>query len=1166
MTESTVPATATTRRDHLYSPAFLALAVVQVLGTVNDGVFRWLTVPIAVAALGVSQEPFILSLGLVAFTVPYLVLANLSGALADRFEKRSVIIWCKFVELILSAALIGSILTASVPLMLTVVCLVGAQSALFAPSKFGSIPELLPTERISAGNGLMGLLTVMSAAGGTVLAYWLYEQTKPDGRSHWWISMTVVLGLAFFGWLASFLVHSAPAQRPTLPLPINPFSGLPAQLRELTSRKSLFRAALGVMFFWSLASLVQMNVVSLTDEIGVAKSASGELLAVVVLGVGTGSVLAGWWSRGRVELGLVPLAATGIVIFATALFFVTARVDATQPQAVASTWRWTEALLFLLGTCAGLFNVPLDSFLQDRSPAEKRGEILSASNFLTFSGILAVAGLYYLLKETLGFSARQVFLLCGVASLPVAAYVWWFLPKHWVRVLFGLFLGNVYRVRVHGLENLPRTGGCVLAPNHITWVDGFLLTYFLPRDIRFVAFAGNIEKGIGRWISDLFGTIPINNTEGPKALVKSLQLAKTALREGACVCIFAEGTLTRTGQIQPFQRGLIKIVDGVDVPVLPMYIDGLWGSIFSFRDGVFFKKWPRRWPFPVDVHIGPSLTPVTEIAQVQRAVEELSIQAAEARKARDLIPPQQFIRACRRRGSQDKLADSSGDAISGRETLLRTLVLRRLLYRVLGRDEQMVGVLLPPSVGGCLVNAALPLMGRIGINLNYTASPAIINACIAQTGIRHVLTSRKFIDKVKIELAAPYVFLEDLKPNVTLVDKLTAAALTYLAPNWLLDRVCGLHKQSPDDLLTIIFTSGSTGQPKGVMLSHANINSNLSAIDGLFQLKKTDAFLGILPFFHSTGFTATLWTVLTLDPKGVYHYNPLDAKVIGDLVQKHQVSIIITTPTFLRTYYKRCSKEQLATLKLLIVGAEKMPQDFAAAFAEKFGIAPIEGYGATETSPLAAVNIPDFRSTEVVQIGNKPGTVGRAIPNTRARIVDPDTGTELGVDQPGMLCIKGPNVMQGYFQQPELTAKAIRDGWYATGDIARIDAEGFITITDRQSRFSKIGGEMVPHLTIEEKLVQILKADEDDQELKAVVTSVPCDRKGERLVVLHKVLTKPLGEVQAALENAGLPNLWLPARDSYFEVETIPILGTGKIDLRGLKKLALDKTGTGSAT
>jgi acyl-[acyl-carrier-protein]-phospholipid O-acyltransferase / long-chain-fatty-acid--[acyl-carrier-protein] ligase len=1145
----------------LASPSFVSLVVVQALGTINDNVFRWLTVPIAVHWWGTQHEPLVLSLGLVLFTLPFLLLANLSGWLSDRFAKRTVIIGCKALEIGLAVFLMAAILGGHVESMMLAVFLIGAQAALFSPAKYACIPENLPTEKLSAGNGIMGLVTVLSAALGTVLAYWLYDQTKPDGRVNAMLSASVVLGLAIVGTVLSLAIRSGPAARPDLPFPVNPFSGLVSQMRVLIGDKTLLRTALGIMFFWSLASLVQMNVVTFTDELGFPKSASGELLAVLVLGVGTGSVLAGVWSAGRVELGLVPPGATLVAIFALGLYLVGGRVEPESALAAQWAWRLSEILLFCLGAGAGLFNVPLDSNLQDRSPVEQRGSILSASNFLTFSGMLMCAGLFYVLKDVLHLSARQIFLVLGLATIPVAVYVWLLLPKASVRFWFHFTLALMYRMKVRGMENVPRTGGMLMVPNHVTWVDGFLLQAFLPRDIRFVAFSANVEKGIGGWISRLFGTIPINNSDGPKALVKSLQLAKQALMNGDCVCIFAEGTLTRTGQMQPFQRGMMKILDGTNVPVVPIYLEGLWGSIFSFRDGKFFKKWPRKWPYPVTIHVGQPIAKLESHWHAQRAVEALGVVAAQQRKDSDMIPPQRFLRMCRSKWSEDKLADSTGDVLKGREVLIRTLVLRRLLSRTLAPDERMVGVLLPPSIGACLVNAALPLMGRVGINLNYTAGVDTLNSCIEQTGIRHVLTSRKFMEKVKITLNAEYVYLEDFKEKVTGSDKLVAAALAYAAPAWLLDRVCGLHKQGPDDLLTIIFTSGSTGKPKGVMLSHANVNSNLDAIDGLFQLKRQDGFLGILPFFHSTGYTATLWSVLTLLPKGVYHYNPLDARVIGDLCQKHKVTILITTPTFLRTYYKRCDKEQLSGLDLVICGAEKLPRELATAFEEKFGIAPIEGYGTTELSPLAAVNVPDHRSAEVEQKGTKIGTVGRPIPQTMAKVIDTDTGADLGLDTPGLLCIKGPNVMLGYYKQPELTAKSITDGWYSTGDIARLDAEGFITITDRQSRFSKIGGEMVPHLSIEERLLEILKTGDDrDQELKLAVTSVPCDKKGERLIVLHKPLPKPVDEVHKALENCGLPNLWLPSRDAFIPVDDIPVLGTGKVDLRGLKALALEKT------
>jgi acyl-[acyl-carrier-protein]-phospholipid O-acyltransferase/long-chain-fatty-acid--[acyl-carrier-protein] ligase len=351
----------------------------------------------------------------------------------------------------------------------------------------------------------------------------------------------------------------------------------------------------------------------------------------------------------------------------------------------------------------------------------------------------------------------------------------------------------------------------------------------------------------------------------------------------------------------------------------------------------------------------------------------------------------------------------------------------------------------------------------------------------------------------------------------------------------------------------VIFTSGSTGQPKGVLLSHRNVLSNVAAIDQIVQLRSDDVILGILPFFHSFGFTVTLWTVLALDVQGVYHFTPLDARQVGKLCKEHHGTVLLGTPTFLRSYIKRCERDELSSLEVVVVGAEKMPLELAAAFEEKFGVRPVEGYGTTELSPLVSVNVPPARSRST-QVDLKEGSVGRPVPGVSAKIVDPESFAPLPTGESGMLLIKGPNVMQGYLHQPEKTAAVIRDGWYVTGDIAQIDKDGFITITGRLSRFSKIGGEMVPHLRIEEELSKLAPAVDD--QLTLAVTAVPDERKGERLVVLYTSLPCPPDELGRKLSEAGLPNLWIPSPDSFVQVEQIPVLGSGKLDLQAMRALA----------
>jgi acyl-[acyl-carrier-protein]-phospholipid O-acyltransferase/long-chain-fatty-acid--[acyl-carrier-protein] ligase len=525
-----------------------------------------------------------------------------------------------------------------------------------------------------------------------------------------------------------------------------------------------------------------------------------------------------------------------------------------------------------------------------------------------------------------------------------------------------------------------------------------------------------------------------------------------------------------------------------------------------------------------------------------------------------MILPRKFLRMCRAQMRKPKVADSLGAELSGAELLTRTLALRRLLRRlVLAADEQFVGVLLPPSAGAVVANAALTIDRRVAVNLNYTVSAEVMNFCVSQCGIRRVLTSRRMLEKFNFKINAEYVLLEDFAHKITWLDKLVSAAMAWIMPVFLLERRLGLTRIKPDDLLTVIFTSGSTGRPKGVMLTQYNVGSNVDAINEIIHLRDNDVLLGILPFFHSFGYTVTLWTILTLAPKGIYHYSPLEAREVGKLCQRHGATIIIATPTFVRSYLRRCEPENFKTVEVVFAGAEKLTIELADEFEKKFKVRPMEGYGATELSPVVSGNIPPGRGRESKDEGVKEGTVGRPLPGIFAKVVDLDTGEDLGPNRSGMLLITGPNVMKGYFRRPDLTAEAIRDGWYITGDVAEIDEDGFIRITGRVSRFSKMGGEMVPHIRVEEAIHQLLHIDEED--LRAVVTSVPDAKRGERLVVLHTDLPLKPEEICRKLAETGLPPLWIPSPDSFRRVDAIPVLGTGKMDLKRVKDLAVELFG-----
>jgi acyl-[acyl-carrier-protein]-phospholipid O-acyltransferase/long-chain-fatty-acid--[acyl-carrier-protein] ligase len=465
----------------------------------------------------------------------------------------------------------------------------------------------------------------------------------------------------------------------------------------------------------------------------------------------------------------------------------------------------------------------------------------------------------------------------------------------------------------------------------------------------------------------------------------------------------------------------------------------------------------------------------------------------------------------------------------------------------------MVGLLLPPSVPGALVNFAALLMGKVPVNLNYTVSEATLASCIRQCGITTVLTSRTFLDKVKLKVPAETVFLEEVAAKPGSGEKLCALLSAWLLPPGLLERSLGRKKRAAlDDLATVIFSSGSTGDPKGVMLSHYNVGSNIEQLEQIFSLHRADGFVGLLPFFHSFGFTGTLCLPAVVGVRVVYHPNPLDAKAIGPLINRYSLTFLLATPTFLQLYMRGCSPEDLGSLRVVMTAAEKLPERLASAFEEQFGIRPLEGYGCTECSPTVSVNTHDFRAAGFRQIGAKRGKIGHPLPGISVRIVDPQTSAPLPMGQAGLLLVRGPNIMQGYLGRPDKTAEVLCDGWYVTGDIAAIDEDGFLQITDRLSRFSKIGGEMVPHIKIEEKLHELAGATEQT----FIVAGVPDEKKGERLVVLHKLSPEQLKPCLEKLAQCDLPNLWKPRADQFFHIDALPYLGTGKLDLRKAREIA----------
>jgi acyl-[acyl-carrier-protein]-phospholipid O-acyltransferase/long-chain-fatty-acid--[acyl-carrier-protein] ligase len=499
-----------------------------------------------------------------------------------------------------------------------------------------------------------------------------------------------------------------------------------------------------------------------------------------------------------------------------------------------------------------------------------------------------------------------------------------------------------------------------------------------------------------------------------------------------------------------------------------------------------------------------------------------------------------FVRVATKQRGTFCMADSTGQELTFGRALIGSLLISRIV-RKRTPDEELIGLLLPASVGGALANIATSLAGKVSVNLNFTSGHDAMASAIERCGIRTILTSRMFLAKAGIETLPGMLYLEDLVAQTSSLSKAAIALATTILPAGLINRLF-VHEKDADSLATVIFSSGSTGVPKGVMLSHHNVQANIASSMQVFELGGRDVMLGVLPFFHSFGFTVTLWLPLVSGFAAVYHPNPMDAKTIGDLAHRYRGTVLISTPTFCLAYVRKTEAAHFAHLRYAVVGAERLRDPIALAFKEKFGVDLTEGYGCTEMAPVVAANLSPSRR----------GSVGRPLPGVDAKVVDAETGEGPLVGTAGLLLVSGPNRMIGYLGEPERTRDAFRGDWYVTADMAAIDADGFIFITDRLSRFSKIAGEMVPHMKIEEEIQAIL-----GEPHACVVTSMPDDVKGERLVAFYTDPDLTPQELWDRLSATALPKLWIPKRDDLRPIDAVPTLGTGKTDLPAVRQLAL---------
>ncbi|HEU0265693.1 MAG TPA: MFS transporter, partial [Geobacterales bacterium] len=856
-----------------------------------------------------------------------------AGILADRFSKGRLIVIIKGMEVLVTLLALTAFWSGSEKFLYLTLFLMASHSALFAPAKYGIVPELVPREELSRANGLLEMLTYLAIVAGAGLAPLLAQLA--GGRHAVAAGVCVFIALAGLG--ASLRLPATPVAATGKKL--SPFVVVEVwrALRQVAKDRYLLLAVIGTAYFMFVGAFAQINLLPLgMGSLGLGREQSGYLFLAAAIGIGVGSFMAGRLSGRNVEFGVVPIGALALTVAALGIGLLPPRLGTVVP------------LIILLGIGAGLFIVPLQAFIQLRAPRQMLGEVLAAGAFLGWSGVLVAAALTALIPTFTLFSPTAAFTLLGLVTLLLSIITLWLLPDFLIRFIALLVMRSSYRIRVMGADNVPLEGPALLVANHVSWVDALLLMATQQRRLRFIMEREIYNQPLLRPLFRLMGVIPVSARDSKRQMADFMIASRRVLDDGYLLCIFAEGAITRNGMIREFRPGFERIVRGTNYPIIPVYIGGAWGSILSYAHGRLLARFPSLLPYPVSIIFGPPLPASSRAAEVKQAVMELSCVYFESRKSSRRPLAELFVRTARENLWRKGVADSTGLQLSYGRLLVSSLAAARRIEKFTS-NEPRIGILLPPSVAGVVANLAVTLQGRVGVNLNYTASADGFASAIRQSGIRTVITSRTFLAKVDhLPQGEQTLYVEDLLDSLSLADKLLAMVKGYCLPVRLLLPSRGF---SADTLATIIFSSGSTGEPKGVMLSHHNIQSNLEALRMVFRVEPSDNICSALPFFHSLGFTGTLWLPLLSGFSASYHPNPLDGASIAELAQRHRSTILLATPTFLLAYLRRGKPEAFATLRLVVTGAEKLPTRTADAFAEKFGIRPLEGYGATELSP-----------------------------------------------------------------------------------------------------------------------------------------------------------------------------------------------------------------------
>ncbi len=1150
---------------------FLPLFLSQFLGAFNDNLVKNALAILILFRLAAGTETgagtdgqILVTAATGIFILPYMLFGATAGQLADRFEKSGLIRLCKLLEIGLMAAAAYGFLTADVWLLMGVLFGLGVQATFFSPLKYAILPDHLGRDELVAGNALIEAGTFLAILAGTVVGGALVLADGGVGAT-----AALAVAVAAAGAVAAWFVPKTPVAAPGLRIDPNPLRETRAILRAARADRTIWLSILGISWFWLFGAVLLSQFPALTkDVIGADEHVVTLLLVVFSVGVGVGSILCNRLLAGAISARYVPFAALGMSVFGLDLYlavdgYLAAGVGAAGVGAASASligaaeflagpggWR-IVADLFLLAVCGGLYSIPLYVIVQDRSPEAQRARMVAANNVMNAVFMVGAAAASAAMLAA-GVGVPGVILATVAANTLVALHICRLLPQEIVRNLFRWYFRTFHDVQVRGLEHAAAAGPrTVIVCNHQSFLDGCLLAAFLPGEATFAVHTAQAAKWWVRIFLSAVGVFAVDpaNPYATKAMVR-------AVRAGKRLVIFPEGRITTTGGLMKIYDGSGLVADKAEADILPVRIDGLVFSRLSRMAG----KMPQRLFPRIRLTVAPprALTipaglrgrarrraaadrmqdimtetafraQVTDVPLFAGLIEARDLYGADTEAVRGI----EFATVQEEGGRTRETAEQTG--LSYGRLVLASAVLGRRLAALTAPGET-VGVLLPNAIGTVVTFFALQAHARVPAMLNFSAGADSMRAACAAAGVRTVLTSRRFVAKGKLDktveaLAAStrIVYLEDIRTRIGLADKIAGKAAS-LFPG----RLPGL-RVAPDAPAVVLFTSGSEGAPKGVVLSHRNIVANIRQVASVVDFTPADKVFNPMPMFHSFGLTGgTLLPVLSGVPVFLYP-NPLHYKIVCELIYDTLSTITFATDTFLNGYARVADPYDLHALRYVFAGAEPVKEQTRLLFMKKFRKAVLEGYGATETAPVLALN--------TLKAG-RDGTVGRFLPGVEHRL-EPVPGIEAG----GRLQVRGPNVALGYLQAdaPGVLQPLGTDGWYDMGDIVALDADGYVTIKGRAKRFAKIGGEMVS-LTAAEAFAAALWSD-----AAHAVVAIPDPRKGEQLVLVTTQADADRRALLARGRERGIAELTIPR--TVLITDRIPLLGTGKTDYPAVQKL-----------